>query len=318
MKARRRVADVGEHRWLRTLLAALGPIAGRQGIVVGPGDDAAVLRPGRRPWVVTTDAQREGVHFRAGWLSWTALGRRAFRVNASDLSAMGSLPRAALLALEVPARFEAAALTAFVRSFAAEARRHGASLVGGDVSAAPRFGAVVTLLGVLPGRAARRNAARPGDAVFVTGRLGAAAWAVRARRAGRRAPLPLPPVRLAAGRALASLAGAMIDVSDGVLQDLGHVCRASGVGAELRLDRLPVTPSWRRLGRRGRLLAATGGEDYELLFTVPQARLARLARAALGCRVTRIGTIVRGRGVRVLDAGGRPLHVPHGGFDHFR
>jgi thiamine-monophosphate kinase len=287
------------------------------GVSIGPGDDAAVLAPERRPWVVTTDAQRAGVHFRVGWLSWGGLGRRAFRVAVSDLAAMGAAPRAALLALEVPRRFEVRSLSAFVRGFAAEGRRHGAALVGGDVSAGPCFGATATLLGVLRGRAVTRGGARPGDAVFVTGRLGAAAWAVRERRAGRRARLPLPPVRLEAGVALAPVASAMLDVSDGLLQDVTHLCRASGVGAVLELDRLPVIPACRRLGRSGRLLAATGGEDYELLFTVPRAGLPRLARARLGCAITRIGTIVPGRRVELVDAEGRLVRCRRAGFDHF-
>jgi thiamine-monophosphate kinase len=314
---RRRIGDVGEHRWLRTLLDALASVGGGR-VLVGPGDDAAVLGPERRPWAVTTDAQREGVHFRAGWMSWPMLGRRAFRVSASDLAAMGANPRAALLALEVPRHLEVRALSAFVRAFAAEGRRHGAPLVGGDVSGGPRFGATVTLLGVLPGRAATRAGARPGDAVFVTGRLGAAAWAIRERRAGRVARIPLPPVRLGAGVTLARLASAMLDVSDGVVQDLGHLCRASRVGAVLEIDRLPLEPACRRLGRPGRLLAATGGEDYELLFTVPPSRLARLERAHLGCRITRIGTIVRGGRVALVDAQDRPVRRGRAGFDHFR
>lgn len=314
---RRRIADIGEHRWLQGLLGGLSSVGGMAGVSIGPGDDAAVLRPDRRPWVVTTDAQRAGVHFRAGWLSWGGLGRRTFRVAVSDLAAMGATPRAALLALEVPRRFEVAALSAFVGGFAAEGRRHGGMLVGGDVSAGPCFGATATLLGVLGGRAVMRSGARPGDAVFVTGRLGAAAWAVRARRAGRRVRLPLPPVRLQAGAALASVASAMLDVSDGLLQDLGHLCRASRVGAVLELERLPVVAACRRLGRPGRVLAATGGEDYELLFTVPRSRLPRLARTRLGCAITRIGTIVPGRRVALVDAEGRRVGSRRAGFDHF-
>jgi thiamine-monophosphate kinase len=313
---RRRIGDVGEHRWLQALLGGLASVRGGR-VLIGPGDDAAVLRAERRPWAVTTDAQREGVHFRAGWMSWARLGRRAFRVNASDLAAMGALPRAALLALEVPRYLETDALAAFVRGFAAEGRRSGGLLVGGDVSVGPRFGATVTLLGVLPGRAVTRAGARPGDAVFVTGRLGTAAWAVRERRAGRAAPVPLPPSRLPTGAALAPLASAMLDVSDGLVQDLGHLCRASRVGAVLELDRLPVAAACRTLGRRGHLLAATGGEDYELLFTVPATHLPRLARAHAGCRVTRIGTVVRGAGVTLRDDDGRTVHASRGGFDHF-
>jgi thiamine-monophosphate kinase len=312
---RRRIAEVGEHRWLRELLGALRRDG--TGVWIGPGDDAAVLRPERRPWVVTTDAQRAGVHFRPGWWSWRDLGRRAVLASASDVAAMGAAPRAALLALEVPSRFDVAALSVFVRGFAAEARRHGGALIGGDVSAGPRFGATSTVLGIPRGRVVTRAGARPGDAILITGHLGATAWAIRERRAGRRVRMPLPPARFAGGAAVAPLASAMIDVSDGLLQDMGHLCRASRVRALLELDRLPVAAPMRALGRRGRLLAATGGEDYELLFTIPVARLARLARARPGCRITRIGTVVHGSGVVLRDAGGRTVQASHAGFDHY-
>jgi thiamine-monophosphate kinase len=318
MTSRRRIGEVGEHRWLRGLLDTVGSRQRARHVLIGPGDDAAVLRGERRPWVVTTDAQREGVHFRAGWAPWSGLGRRAFRVNASDLAAMGAVPRAALLALEVPRRMMVRDLSAFVRGFATEGRRLGAPLVGGDVSGGSRFGATVTLLGVLPGRAVTRAGARPGDVLFVTGHLGATAWAVRERRAGRRSRLPMPPIRLQTGIALAGIASAMLDVSDGVVQDLHHLCRASRVGARLEIDQLPLAPGWRRAGARGRVLAVTGGEDYELLFTVPPGRLRRFARTALGCTVTRIGTIVPGQGVRAIDGHGRSVRIRHAGFDHFR
>jgi thiamine-monophosphate kinase len=304
----------GEHRWLRRLLAGLE--GSSSAVPVGPGDDAAVLRAERRPFVVTTDALHEGVHFRRGWASWPVLGRRALRASLSDLSAMAAAPRASVLALGVPRGMAAHDLHAFARAYAAEGRRHGAPLVGGNVSRAARFAATSTVLGVLPGTAVTRAGARPGDALFVTGSVGGMAAAVRARRANRRAALPLPPVRVAAGLALAGIASAMIDVSDGIVQDLGHVCRASRVGAEVDLSRLPLAASCRRLGAAGRILAATGGEDYELLFTVPTARLRRLAAARLGCRVTRIGTILPGRRVR-LRAGARVVRVRHEGFDHF-
>jgi thiamine-monophosphate kinase len=312
-----KVRQIGEHGWLRAVLPHLAAAARRRDVLVGPGDDAAVLASAGRPLVLTTDALREGVHFRSGWAPWPLLGRRAFRANASDLAAMGAVPRAALLALDVPPAMPVRALTAFVRGFAADARRHGAALVGGNVSRGARFGATVTLLGTLPGPAVTRDGARPGDTIFVTGRLGAAAFAVRALRAGRAGRLPLPPVRLRAGVRLASLASAMLDVSDGLVQDLGHLCRASHVAARRDLALVPCVPEAVRLGRAGRLVAATGGEDYELVFTVPAANLGRLARARLGCAVTPIGVIERGRSVRVVDAG-RAVRVGRVGFDHLR
>jgi thiamine-monophosphate kinase len=315
-----RLGTLGEHGWVGRLLDRLPP-AGRR-VVVGPGDDAAVVRGSRRPLVLTTDTLREGVHFRQEWVTPVALGRRAFLVNASDVAAMGGIPAWALVAVEAPARTLVATLDGVLAGFAAEARRAGATLVGGNLTAGPALALTVALVGEAPGRVVTRAGARAGDTLWVTGALGAAGAAVERLRAGGRGRLPLPPRRTAAGVALAAVAHAMIDVSDGLVQDVGHVCRASGVGAELVLDRLPVAPSCRRmLGPDAAAFAAVGGEDYELVVAVPARALRRLARIRrrLGCRLTAVGRVVAGRpAVRVLGAGGRPIRVARPGFDHFR
>ena len=289
---------------------------------MGPGDDAAVVRPASRPLLLTVDALCEGTHFRSTWLTPAALGRRAFLVNASDLAAMGGRPTFALLAVEAPGSYPVARLDALVGGFAAAARRSGARLVGGNLTAGRRLALTVTLLGEAPGRVVTRAGGRAGDALYVTGRLGASALAVRRLAGGRRGALPALPSRLDAGPLLARVASAMIDVSDGLVQDLGHLCRASGVAADLELACVPVAPACRRaLGAGAEKFAATGGEDYELLFAVPARRVAALARLAprLGCRLTRIGRLRRGRpGVRVLDADGRPVRLARAGFDHFQ
>jgi len=318
----RRLRELGEHGWIARLVRRLAAPRHDRRVLVGPGDDAAVLRAGRRPLLFTTDTLIEGIHFRAGWAPPAALGRRAFRVSASDLAAMGGVPAFALLALEAPGRMGVGELDALVRGFAVAARRSGARLVGGNLAAGPHLAITVALLGESPGRVVTRAGARPGDALYVTGALGAAGLAVERLKAGRRARLPDPPLRLRAGRLLATVAHAMIDVSDGLVQDLGHLCRASGVVAEVEVERLPLAPACRRaLGRAAHALAATAGEDYELVVAVPRAReraLARL-RPRLGCRVTRIGRLVAGRpAVRMLDRAGRPLHLGRPGFDHFR
>ena len=313
--------DVGEHAWIARLMRRLAAAGPDRRVVVGPGDDAAAIRPGRRPLLLTTDALIEGVHFRAGWAPPSALGRRAFAVNASDLAAMGGEPTFALLALEAPGTLRTADLDALVAGFTRAARQAGARLVGGNLVAGPHLAITVTLLGEASGPVVGRAGARPGDALYVTGALGRAGVAVRALRAGRRAPWPLPPLRVRAGRLLAPLAHAMIDVSDGLVQDASHVCRASGVGAEILAARVPVAPACRRaLGDDAPRFAATAGEDYELLVAVPpraERALARL-RTRLGCRLTWIGRIVAGRPVvRLLDAAGRALAAPRPGFDHF-
>jgi thiamine-monophosphate kinase len=290
-------------------------------VLVGPGDDAAAVRVGRRPLLLTTDTLIEGIHFRRGWDSPAGLGRRAFAVNASDVAAMGGVPRYALVALEVPARAPVVEIDALLAGFATIARRSGARLVGGNVAAGPHLAITVALVGEAPGRVVTRGGARPGDLLFVTGRLGASGIAVRNLTAGRRGRLPAPPLRVKAGVLLARVAHAMIDVSDGLAQDVGHVCRASRVGATIELGKLPVAPACRRsLGARAALFAASSGEDYELVIAVPPRRLPALARlrGRLGCRLTEIGTVTHGSGVRLLDRTGRVLRPPRTGFDHFR
>jgi thiamine-monophosphate kinase len=234
---------------------------------------------------------------------------------------MGGAPRYALLALEIPGRTPVSEIDALVGGFAAAARRSGARLVGGNLAAGPHLAITVALVGEAPGRIVTRAGARPGDRLFVTGTFGATGLAVRRLIAGIHARLPAPPVRVRQGIRLARLADAMIDVSDGLAQDLGHLCRASGVAAEIELARLPVAPACRRaLGERAALFAASAGEDYELLIAVPPRRLPALARlrGSLGCRLTEIGRVVRGRpAVRLLDHAGRPVRLPRTGFDHF-
>lgn len=310
-----RLRDLGEHGFLGRLLPRLAGAGGR--VLVGPGDDAAVLRPGRRPLVWTVDALAEGTHFRLGWEAPAALGRRAFRVNASDVAAMGGVPVAALVALEAPATLAASVLDGVMRGLAADARRAGAVVVGGNVAAGRRLVVTVALLGETPGRVVTRGGARPGDLLVVTGTLGGAGLAVWALRRGRRVPRPGVPSRLAAGRALARVAHAMIDVSDGLVQDAGHVARASGVTLELAAPQLPVAPACRAaLGAAAAAFAATAGEDYELLAAVPPRRLAALRD--VGCRLTVVGRVRAGRpGVRLVDEGGRPVRLPRRGFDHF-
>jgi len=307
-----------EHEWIRRLVRGL-PRPGR-GVVLGPGDDTAALRIDGTTLLVTTDALVAGVHFRPGWFSPRALGARAYGVNASDVAAMGGRPLAAVMALEVAGDVTTATLDGIVAGFVAAARAHGAFLVGGNLTRGPALAITVTLLGRAGPRLVTRAGARPGDHVFVTGRLGAMGAAVRDRRRGQPAPLPRVPDRVGAGALLARVASAMIDVSDGLVQDLGHVARASGVEVRLEASRIPVAAACRRRAGAGALgLALAAGEDYELACTVPQRGLAALARLAgrLGCPLTRIGVIERGRPVVTITApDAAPLRVAAAGFDH--
>src|SRR5262249_23394538 len=165
----RRLRDVGEHAWIARLLRDLNGHRRRGRIVVGPGDDAALVRPGRRALLLTTDALIENGHFRAGWASPAALGRRAFRVSVSDLAAMGGTPAFALLSLEAPPRLAVRSLDALVRGFATAARASGATLVGGNVAASSHLAITVALVGEAPARVVTRAGGRAGDALYLTG-----------------------------------------------------------------------------------------------------------------------------------------------------
>lgn len=320
------LADRGERALLEEI-RRLVP-SGRR-VLVGPGDDTAVVASGRRPLLLTTDALVEGVHFRRTWLTARALGRRAFEVNASDIAAMGGRPVAALLAVVAPGRFPAVGLRDVVRGVRDGAHAVGAALAGGNLAHGRQLSLTVALLGEAVARPIGRATARVGDQLFVTGALGGAALGVRRLRRGHPHDAAVarwrrPVARLRAGECLArrGLATAMIDLSDGLLVDCDRVCVASGVGARIHVDQVPRARALAELGpAAGRTLVLTGGEDYELLFAVRPSRLGALARArrALGCPITRIGELVRGRGLELVDDRGRIVPPPSRlGHLHFR
>ncbi|MDH3222078.1 MAG: thiamine-phosphate kinase [Gemmatimonadota bacterium] len=291
---------------------------GSRQVLLGPGDDAAVLRGGI---VLSTDVMVEGIHFRPGWITEAELGFRAVAAGLSDLAAMGAEPLAVLLSIVVPGRGEAA--VAIQEGAAEAADRAGATVVGGDLSRSP--GPVVVDV-VSVGRTQRpvlRSGARPGQDVWLSGALGGAAWAVTSWEAGdvpekeARHCFARPPDRTRLGIELGKggLARAMIDVSDGLGADLGHVAAASNVGAVLRLPDVPVVPGLPGGLNRG----LDGGEDYELLFAAESGSRGAIARlsAATDTPLHRIGQFVEGGGVQVRLADGRSLELEGGGFDHF-
>jgi thiamine-monophosphate kinase len=318
------IAETGEFAFLSTLLQRLpaGP-----GTIVGPGQDCAVIRCGRRPLLFTVDAVVEGVHFETGWLSPRQVGRKSLLVNASDIAAMGGRPRWCVVSLGVPLAYPTRHLVALQSGIVQAAGDVGAVVVGGNLARADRLFVSIALLGEAPRRIVTRQGARPGDRVYVTGTLGDAALAVHLLRSAQRVPAAAlrrfrePSPRLQAGRLLAGagLVSAMIDVSDGLVQDLGHICEESRVGAVIYAAGVPVSAALRASAGTGPL-ALHGGEDYELLCTVPERNVKRLqrARARLGCALTCIGTITAGRSVRLVDPAGRPMALPDGGYDHFR
>jgi thiamine-monophosphate kinase len=309
---------VGEFELIELFTRPL-PLRG-EGVIVGVGDDAAVLQPPRgERLVATSDAVFEGVHFDARF-SAADIGWKALAVNLSDLAAMGARPLWALVALALPRDTDPVRVAGVARGLGACARAHGVAVVGGNVTRARQLSLTITVVGSAV-RPLLRDGARPGDAVMLSGTVGDAALGLKRGAAPsltRRQRRPEP--RLALGRELHGLATSAIDLSDGLIQDLGHLCAVSKVGASVRLDELPLSAAYRRATRRAADPwgpALSGGEDYELCVTVPprkvRAALAGAARAKTPLAV--IGTILAGSGVQVRDHHGA-LHPYRRGHDH--
>lgn len=327
------VGDLGEFGLIERLTRRLAGALPAD-LVVGPGDDAAAWRAGDGYAVATTDTLVAGVHFLPGRVAWRDVGWKALAVNVSDIAAMGATPRFALVTLALPRETAVAEMDDLYDGLRACAEAFGVTVAGGDIVTAPVFSITVALLGeggaAADGaaRVLRRDAARPGDIVAVTGALGGAAGGVRAL-ADDVAPSPegarliarqmRPQPRIDAGRAAVE-AGVRcgIDVSDGLLQDLGHICEASGVAAVVQLASLPVDADVAAVYPDDALrLAATGGEDYELLLVAPAAAINAAGRSV---HVTVIGEIVApgadGRRVHCVDAGGETVAFDATGWDH--
>jgi thiamine-monophosphate kinase len=315
---------MGEFELIRTFFDR-GPA---RRVELGIGDDCALLRSGPRgaALAVSTDMLVGGRHFFDD-VDPAALGHKALAVNLSDLAAMGAAPLGFTLALALPSADEAW-LRAFAAGMFALADRHDCELVGGDTTRGP-LNVCITVFGELPAAAAlRRDRAEPGDDLWVSGELGGAAFAVRERESGRllapghpcRQRLERPAPRIELGLALRHLARAAIDLSDGLLGDLGHVCERSRVGAEVDWAAVPADPALVGLPQpRQAELALAGGDDYELLFTAAPENRAALAAISrrLGLRLTPIGRITAGSAVRVLDARGATMSIDVRSYDHF-
>jgi thiamine-monophosphate kinase len=344
------MADAGTTRKIAGELALIEAIrrraargGGRAGAVrMGIGDDCAVLRPKPDHEIcVTTDFSLEGVHFRRDWHAPQSAGHRCLARGLSDLAAMGAEPMAVFLSLALPERTPQAWVDGFLEGLLALAGRHGVRLAGGDTAQSPGgIAADIVAVGQMPrGRARLRSGAKAGDGIYVTGALGGAAAELlalarnpaRFRRltkaadgqpkAGHAHLFPEP--RLAAGRRLRGLASAMIDLSDGLSTDLTHLCKASGLSAEIDAAALPLHPLAVEAERAGLAasaleLALHGGEDYELLFSA--AAGAKIPRQICGVRVRRIGVLREGKGAKVAlqKSGAPPQTIEPKGFDHFR
>lgn len=300
------------------------------GAVLGVGDDCALLAPTPgMQLAVSSDMLLEGRHF-SPQDSPAGLGHKSLAVNLSDLAAMGATPRWAILAIALPEENDAW-LTAFARGFFRMADMHGIELVGGDTTRGTLTISLTVMGEVPPGQALRRDGAQAGDDVWVSGAIGSAALALAYRQgrlfmeqidAAKVLPaLYLPTPRIGLGLALRGLASSAIDISDGLLGDLGHILERSHVGATLEFSRLPTLPVTQAYLHEAvaRDCVLAGGDDYELCFTAPASkRNAVLAAAAsAGVTVTRIGHIHAEPGLTVIDANGQPLHVDKTGYDHF-
>lgn len=304
------------------------------GLRVGIGDDAAVLRPrAGAEWVVTTDAFLENVHFLRKEHPPEMVGYKALARATSDIAAMGARCRYFFLTLGLPGTCAGAWLNGFLKGMALAARRFGLVLAGGDTTKYSAIVASLTVAGEIGrGEAILRSGARPGDLLCVSGRLGEAELGLQLIQKGlhrrkRWARLLkkhcYPEPRLALGQWLATrgLATSMIDTSDGLSTDLGHICKASGVGAVVWAAKVPVVKvpgELQRLGLNPLSLALHGGEDYELLFTVPKRFSGPLPGRIAGVPITVIGEITRGKKVILMDQDRRPVPFKPGGWDPFR
>jgi thiamine-monophosphate kinase len=324
-----KLEELGEFGLIGRIADRVTPTAG---IRIGIGDDAAAVET--EPGMVslfTTDMLLEGVHFDLAFCTPENLGRKSLAVNLSDIAAMGGRPRYCLLSLAVPRGIPVAFVDGFIAGLLACAAEFGVTLIGGDTCAS-RAGLVVSLTVMgeqLPERVVPRSGARPGDLILVTGTVGDSALGLKQLMAGQREGSailrhlePSPRVREGLKLAGEKLPTAMIDISDGLLADLGHILKRSGVGARLELKHLPLSPEVAahisRLDDNPFHLPLSGGEDYELLFTIPPDRedATRKALSPFGTSVSVIGTIIAS-GLRVVDLNGKDYPVIAGGYNHF-
>ena len=317
-------ARPGEFELIAELFAPL--TRGAPG-ALGLQDDAALIRPrAGQELVVTTDGLVEGVHFLAEDPPGS-VARKALRVNLSNLAAKGAEPIGYFLTLMLPQDRSFAWIKGFARGLARDGERFEVPILGGDTtSTSGPLALSLTAVGTVPrGRMIHRSGARPGDLVFVSGTIGDAGAGLELAQAAKTGPADLiaryrvPEPRLGLGRALRGLASAGLDVSDGLIADLGHIAEVSGVSIVVEAKLLPLAPAVRRLWREeAAVRAAVCGDDYELAFTVPAARRARVIAAAKAVHtpITEIGRVEAGAGVRLLVQG-RPEKLTKRGWRHF-
>lgn len=299
------------------------------GLTLGIGDDAAVIKTRGTNFVITKDLLIEDVHFILRYHPSRLLGRKSLSVNLSDLAAMGAFPKYALLGLGLPKRSETKWVREFFAGFKSAAKEYGVSLIGGDITRAQKVTISVTLLG--EGKnIIRRDGAKPEDRLFVSGPLGEAREGLLLLKKGiqlgknkqqnrmLKAFLdPKPRIELGKELARLGLASAMIDISDGLSVDLAHICEESDCGAEVYLDKLPVSAELKILQRRAYDFALNGGEDYQLLFSVPETKMAALSKLKDKFGLYTIGRMIDQEGIFVVDRSGRRKKLQPNPWHHF-
>jgi len=321
-----RLKELGERRVISKIRRAFGEQ--RTDILIGIGDDAALVKA-PRSLLLTTDILVEDEDFRRAVHPPRLLGRKALNVNLSDIAAMGGRPLHALVGMALPGDVEESWLRQFMAGFRSAAREARVALVGGDLSRSEKIMISVTVTGEA-NSPVTRSGARAGDGIFVSGTLGDAARGFRlleegglkgtSRGAGPlvRAFLdPVPRLELGALLARRKLASAMIDISDGLSVDLAHICEESRVGAEVDASRVPISAALRRLSKDPLALALHGGEDFELLFAVRQAKIAAVEKLPSKFRLTRIGRVTAGNKMFLVGPDNKKEPLRAGGFEHF-
>jgi thiamine-monophosphate kinase len=323
-----KVSELGEFGLIDLLTKMAGGEKDER-LLVGIGDDAAAWRGDESIQLATVDSFIQDVHFPSSLAPWKDLGWKALAANLSDIAAMGGTPRYALVSLALPDNTEVDDVTALYSGMLELGREYGVAIIGGDISRAPIVVITITILGSSQKKQVlTRSAARPGELVAVTGELGAAAAGLEMLKqklkfdpqatAFLRNAFLHPNPRIAEGQLLADQGvKTAIDISDGLIADLGQICKASQVGARIEVERVPIEPMVKaRFGEKSAELALSGGEDYELLFAAGAEVIDKVKRAA-PCPITTIGEIVAGKGVTTVDRQGNPLKVAKGGWEHF-
>ncbi|MDH3974525.1 MAG: thiamine-phosphate kinase [Deltaproteobacteria bacterium] len=332
------VKDLGEFNLIEKIAAHFN---GRdQDLLIGIGDDCAVYGKGSKKLsLVTSDMLVEGIHFNLDFTSPYYLGGKSLALNISDIAAMGGKPRWFLLSLALPGHMDVSFVEEFCTGAAHIANKYGLKLIGGDTVASPdKIIISITLMGEEDGtEPIRRDGAADGDQIFVTGTIGDSAAGLELLKGGTSRDSenkshvevimkhlsPTPRILESEFIASGKIATSMIDISDGLLQDLNHICRSSGVRGKVWLDRIPLSDSYRETAQGLDLdtpFPLVGGEDYELLFTVPLEKVEELdlLEKEFFCRVTHIGEIVRGEGVALYDSHNNEIELTQYGYEHFK